>query len=483
MEFLLKLVFLIITQFYFTLQNDYFLNDNSNRNLNAKINFPKSHRTFFRVKVNVGEQNVPMELALDLTESFTWVENFNCQTKRILNSEEKVVAVKKNNTDTVAKKEVTDVQKNVTAVTKEISTSKTCTDMNKDITIETLNGELKGRVYKENLNIGGIDKANSLSIVSVSEEISNTYFGKLNESMNGVLGLSYKNFNGDDYNFLSGLKKTGSIKKRVFSLGRTTFQLGDYPTEVKQFKQNFHTCNITMNEGLPEELMDGWICDLTHFLVGTSHTLVDAQEIEGRVIFDSTLSNIIAPDKFLGIIKAHYIDLNYSDKKCEIITDENKSQYIACNEKIDDPKDLSFVIQGYSLIIPGEKLFVEELHAAGSKSRYILNIAFSNLKHNVWRFGKVFLDEYLMVFDGEKKEIGFYGENKINFEKEWNQWWTSGYSNITSQEHMKYLIIASSCLGVALLLVIICVVIQSLKNKNVDDEDHAQLQEEMESKS
>ena len=48
---------------------------------------------------------------------------------------------------------------------------------------------------------------------------------------------------------------------------------------------------------------------------------------------------------------------------------------------------------------------------------------------------------------------------------------------------MKYLIIASSCLGVALLLVIICVVIQSLKNKNVDDEDHAQLQEEMESKS
>ena len=219
MEFLLKLVFLIITQFYFTLQNDYFLNDNSNRNLNAKINFPKSHRTFFRVKVNVGEQNVPMELALDLTESFTWVENFNCQTKRILNSEEKVVAVKKNNTDIVEKKEVTDVQKNVTTVTKEILTSKTCTDMNKDITIETLNGELKGRVYKENLNVGGLDKANSLSIVSVSEEISNTYFGKLNESMNGVLGLSYKNFNGDDYNFLSGLKKSGSIKKRVFSLG------------------------------------------------------------------------------------------------------------------------------------------------------------------------------------------------------------------------------------------------------------------------
>jgi hypothetical protein len=215
--------------------------------------------------------------------------------------------------------------------------------------------------------------------------------------------------------------------------------------------------------------MDGWICDLTHFLIGESQNFSDAEEIEGRIIFDSMLKSIEAPKLFLGLIKAHYFDINYKENNCTVIEIENKS-FIVCEKQINKPINLNFIIGGYALVIPGNKLFTVDQ----SSNKQVFNIFFSELKHNVWRVGKILLDEYMVIFDAENNNVGFYGENKINFEKEWIEWWSSGYDSITSQEHMKYLVIASVSLGAALLFVIICLVCQGLKKKQVEDEQPLQ---------
>lgn len=438
----------------------------------SKIKAPSDY-TYYEVLLNLGENNKKQQfkVVIDLTQSETWVKEYSCNSSSRLLQEE--------HTDSNLSTSEASIESSKS------STISSCTDRNYNAKIESIYGQLEGKVISESASIGESIMAKNMSIISVSQQSAEKYFYN-NTKLQGILGLSYKSFSGKHFSFIDVLKETLTISKRVFSLGKNTFHVGDYPSEVKQFKQNYHTCNITMSEGFSEELMDGWICDLTHFLIGDSNNFVDAEEIQGRVIFDSMFRSIEAPDRFVGIVKAHYFDINYNDKNCTLETDsENElTTRIVCYDLIENPKDFNFIIGGYALIIPGNKLFtnVQVTENVNDKTNVktvsFFNISFTEKNHNIWRFGKIFLDEYMIVFDYEKAKIGFYGENKINFEKEWTEWWNSGFESITSQEHMKYLVIASVCLGAALLFVIICLVCQGFKKK--DDEGKAPLQEENE---
>jgi len=448
--------------------NDTFLAKGLSRNLELNqtpLRLPNTH-SYYQVHLNLGEEH-KYTLALDLTESYTWVNSYNCGVgeQRLLSE-----VVDSNNLDSVEEaKDQSSKSINATEPITSSQKSQTCTDRERIVKIPSVYGDLEGRFFTEEASLASAIVAKNFSMISISNNQVENYFGQ-NTHLQGVLGLSYQSFNGPEFSFVDSLQTTGSISKKIFALKANTFHIGNYPTEVLQFPQNYHTCNLTMNEGLAEELMDGWICDVTHFVIGETNSFSDAEEIEGRVIFDSMLKNIEAPEVFLGVIKTHYIDLNYEDSNCSLV--EEEKTYIVC-ENIEQPLDLSFIIGGYALVIPGEKVFTKEEITDGSTPRLVFNIAFTKQKHNVWRFGKVLLDEYMVVFDGEKGRVGFYGENKINFYKEWNDWWNTGYSSFTSQEHMKYLVIASICLGLALLFVIVCLIVQSLKKK--DDEGEAPL--------
>lgn len=413
--------------------------------------------SYYEIEINIGDEKVKYKVALDLTQSETWIEEYQCV---------------KPEARTLQQIEKTDAEissyKNVSQPQTIVHKSESCINQNKTATVESIYGTLSGQVINDNVSLGENIKANNMTLISVNKKESDPFFNS-NPNLNGVLGLSYKQFSGSQFNFVEVLKQSGSIKSRIVAIGKNAFHIGDYPSEVKQLPKNYHSCNLTINEGLPEELMDGWICDLTHFLVGDSQSFSEAEEIEGRIIFDSMLKSIEAPKLFLGLIKAHYFDINYKENNCTVVELENKS-YVVCEKQIARPLNLDFIIGGYALIIPGSKLFSVDQFS----NKHIFNIIFAEQVHNVWRVGKLLLDEYMVVFDAENKQVGFYGENKINFEKEWKDWWSSDDS-LTSQEHMKYLVIASISLGAALLFVIICLAYQGLKKKQVEDE--APLQE------
>lgn len=429
--------------------------------LEEKIQIP-SQNSYYEVELSIGEFNEKFNLAIDLTQSDTWIHSYNCtnsKLNRILQEDVSDASVSSSSNQTE------NLNQNA---------SSTCVDRNQTAVVESEEGELQGIVISEDVSMGSIIKGRNMTIISVSEEDKNKYFqGYLNAD--GALGLSYLSFTGPQYSFVNVLKETGSIKNKIFALGKNTFHIGDYPTEVKQFPSNYHTCNLTMNEGLPEEFMDGWICDLTHFLVGKAQDFSDAEEIQGRVIFDSMLTNIEAPEKFLGVIKAHYFELNYADNNCTVVV-KDESNFIVCQTMEEEPLDFNFIIGGYALIVPGKSVFTQEKDSG----YFIFNIVFTKQAHNVWRFGKLLMDQYLLVFDAELHKVGFYGDNKTNFYSEWLRWWTSGSETITSEEHMKYLIIASICLGVALISVIICLVCQGLRKKENEDEEHLEENKEME---
>ena len=451
----IKLILISLFSQIFLFVNSNFLQ----RNLQEKLFLPYTEQSYFQVDVTIGELEIKKSLAIDLSETYTWIEDYSCENPRLL--QEQPTATE---SQTQAATATSTSSKSTESSTSPSSKSNTCVNKHNEIKVETIRGEIKGNEITEKIKLSTFNVAKEFNLITVNNVESDIYFGELYSNIQGVLGLSYLPVNGHRFNFLNGLQQSGSINKKVFSLGKNNFLIGDYPAEAKQFKENFHTCNITVNEGLPEELMDSWICDLTHFSVKETNSLSDAVEIQGRIIIDSTISKIIAPISFLGIIKAHYFDLYYADNNCTVVDSEGYS-YIVCDKKIENPPNINFIVEGYGLVIPGNELFVEEIRVDGLPARQVFTISFSDLKHNVWRFGKILLDEYMLVFDTDKKVLGFYGDNKINLKAEWDEWWNSG-DNFTSQEHMKYLVIASICLGVALLLVIICLVFQSLKNRN-----------------
>lgn len=461
--FISLLVYIKSSVDFLTLPRPDQINNRKLEEVQERMNFP-SENVYYEVKVNLGEGKNKEEfnLAIDLTQSETWINSYSCDsTQRLL------------------QEDITDS----TATSTASAEPNTCQARDTNARVESIYGSIEGPVISESVSIGDNIVAKNMSIISATSDDTVRYF-KNNTLISGVLGLSYKSFSGPQFSFIDVLKESSSISKRIFALGKGAFHIGDYPSQVKQLPENYHTCNITRNEGFSEELMDGWICDLTHFLIGQSTSFQDAEEIQGRVIIDSMLRNIEAPGRFLGIIKAHYFDLYYRDQNCTIINDINNefSTRIVCAEAIEEPKNLNLIIGGKALVINGSNLFstmnITETVDGNSttKSVSLFNIVFTEQNHNIWRVGKILIDNYLIVFDYEKAQIGFYGENKIDFEKEWQEWWSSGFENITSQEHMKYLIMASACLGAALLFVIICLVCQGLKKK--DDEGKAPLHEE-----
>jgi hypothetical protein len=345
--------------------------------------------------------------------------------------------------------------------------SSTSVDKNETVTIESTEYEVEGEAKDEYLTIGNSLKGLNFNFVSVTKvkEWSSS-FGK-----EGILGLSYDNINGERYGLLSTLKKTGTIDKRVFAISSSQLFIGNYPTEVKQFPGKFNYCNVTLTEGLDEIYRDGWVCDLSHLLIGSSKNFSLAQEIPGRAVFDTSIKHIEAPGKFIDLFKDNYFAHNFNGKKCNQIEDDDKTVF-RC-EVTENVEDLSFIIGGYGLIIPGSKLFTKL-----ENNMMQFNIIFSKKSRNLWTIGRLLLDEYLVVFDNEEGKVGFFGENKKNFLKEWTNWWNSGFSNFTSQEHFKYLIIGCVSLGAALLLVIICLVVHAFRSKS--DEQTAPLGEEEE---
>ena len=182
--------------------------------------------------------------------------------------------------------------------------------------------------------------------------------------------------------------------------------------------------------------MDSWVCDLSHILIGNSKNFSQSDEIQGRAVFDSSYDNIEIPAKYLHLFKEKYFAVNFENKLCN--QKETDNSIIFTCEKQTNLEEISFIIGGYGLIIPGNKLFTEV--QSGNSTLLQFNIHFSKDSRNFIRIGRILLDEYLVTYDSELGLVGFYGDNKKNFQKEWSLWWNSGFKSITSQEHFNYLI-------------------------------------------
>ena len=423
--------------------------DNTTASTNQKIQEENAQdynytSCIWTVQVEIGNPAQEFTLELDTTISPTWVPSvdcINCQSKNKYNASESDTA--------------------------EVS--------NRTIKIEDYLGDIKGDIVKDDFKLKKLGyEIKDFSFLQAIELNK-----KFNDLPEGKLGLSYVNKYGDKFSFLNTLYDLGKIKHKMFTLdfdkknkhngGKIIF--GDVPSVIKKAsEENYGYCNLTSSEDLEDEFKDGWTCELTHIFFNNATQLVnltDAIEMDNtRVVFDSSYEFIGVSSNQYELFYEKYIKENFEDDCKKNI--KNKETYIICDlnkQQIETAASLFIILQGYVIEIEAEDLFIK----LDEEDQYLFAIKFFNQKDDetkVWVLGQIFLKNLVTVFDAEKEQVGFYGENNVyNKYNDWIQWYTSDYYYLLVSRHF-YLLIGASVVFALFMLFICFIVMRSIKRRS-----------------
>ena len=390
---------------------------------------------FFTVPIYLGSKEEKFEVQIDTTTSLTWVPSINTTFK-----------VNKFN------------PKN----------SETCKISNLTFEIDDEDGNVKGLSLYDAITVGPytLDNFGFVLIDSFQQNFKDYNQGKL--------GLGFKHEHGINFNWIASLKQNGLIEKEIFSIipNEKKLIIGDIPEEYKD--EVYTKCNLVETNDLDDVYRAGWVCEMTHIYFGIdtkNKTLEMALQVDARVIFDSAYKYISIPKRHLDDFNKKFLEQYYEDSCIQI--KENNEIYYVCDadEKIPTGA-IAFVIGGYGYVIPWNKLFKKIFD-----DKYEMLIRFHKENDDIFIFGYPFVSQFTVVYNAEDKELGFYGGEKINVTKDWDEYMI-GESPKQKKEKMKKLLIYLAIFGGLLLFIIICLIIRSNKKANL--EKRAMLQNEIE---
>ena len=395
----------------------------------------KEENNFFTVPITIGTGKKPQtfEVQLDTTTSETWVPSVNTTF---------------------------DVQKY------DQKKSKTSEITDKTFEIDDEDGNVKGKATYDSLTVGE-NSLKKMGFVQVDE-----YELGFKDYNQGKLGLGYKQERGVDFNFIGNLKKNGIIDKAIFSIlpEEQKLVIGGYPSDYED--ESFTSCNISETFDLDDAYRPGWVCELTHIFLGVNTDEKDlemALQVDARVIFDSGYKYISMPRRHLKDFNEKFMQEFFNDSCIEV--KENHEIYFICD---DDDKiesgNIAFVIGGYGYVVPYDKLFkrIED-------DKFELLIRFPRENDDIFSFGYPFLSQFAAVYDAEENRVSFYGGEKIDLTKDWDEYML-GETPLQKKEKMKKLLTYLGIFGAILLLIIICILIRS--KHTTDSEARAMINNE-----
>ena len=236
---------------------------------------------------------------------------------------------------------------------------------------------------------------------------------KLNYIESGKIGLKLIEINPltQEKHFIYQLKTNKLLNYYSFFLEfndeeKGNFVLGDYPHEYNSKKYNKDQF-IYIRSGKMDNLVD-WIIDFDEINFGDFHFSIKKASIE----YENGL--IIAPSESKNYILKTYFNDSINKNICFEETKNNITTYF-CNKdnfSIKNFPNLFFVLKdsNFSFELNKDDLFLIENNKIYFKIAFQ---SFQNLKlESHWILGQSFLKKHLLVFDLDKKIIGFYN-NKI----------------------------------------------------------------------
>ena len=348
------------------------------------------------------------------------------------------------------------------------SLSFTGKETNDSIVIVDEDGDVFGNIIYDTVSLGNEDaiKVDNFTMIQILNY--DKYFG---DFPNGKLGLGYKNHSqgGEDSNFLSVLKKNNIISKKIFAIEKNKIIFGGIPERYTKYQ--YSKCNLTKTDDLDDEYRNGWICQITHLLIGDqTQNFEDAIEVpSSRVIFDSAYQYISIPMIYLNVFKEKMFDF-YTINECKEIKEELEIYYVCHSTEKFSFINISFILEGYGYVFNLKSLFKK----IDSENMEML-IRFKKENDNIWAFGLPFLNQYTIVYNAEDNLVGLYGGEKEDFLSEWELW--STHNDLSQHQKRKLLLIVGISVVSAIFLTVILFLLWKsfIKKKSYERKDQGPL--------
>ena len=255
-----------------------------------------------------------------------------------------------------------------------------------------------------------------------------------------------------------------------------------YQSEFKDFPDGklglggdaFSTCDLVETNDLDDVFRAGWVCELTHIFFGVDtkeKNLEMALQVDARVIFDSAYDYISFPKRHLNDFNKKFMQEFFNDS-CIEVKDDDEIYFICDDDEKIKEGSIAFLMGGFGYVVPWNKLFkqIEE-------DKYEMLIRFHKENDDIFSFGYPFTSQFVIVYNAEDKQLGFYGGEKIDLKKDWDEY-MAGESPIQKKEKIKKLLTYGGIFGGILLCIIICLVIRSKNMKKSPYEARSMLDAE-----
>ena len=291
--------------------------------------------------------------------------------------------------------------------------SKTFVNTTENYNIAYGTGSTQGFVSIDTLNIGNLTSPEFQFLLS--------YDSGTDMFSDGILGIGnlYSN-NENSFSLLDQLYSQKKISKRIFSqelfkndTGKITF--GDIPDEIKNNKNdsklNYGKCKSFKknNNGKPNLY---WECQLDQVFFG--YDVNNTIDISSRINFDTGTNFILVPklfyyDYILKIYLKEFIDREI----CKSNVEENFIQ-ILCSPilNLKNIDNFNLKLGDNVMILRPEDIFENR------GNFYQFKISSSTLDYlDSWILGAPVLQKYIMTFDNDNQEIGYFGEDVMKIEQ------------------------------------------------------------------
>lgn len=249
------------------------------------------------------------------------------------------------------------------------------------------------------------------------------------------IGLHYRYFNLKEYeaNLLFQLKENNIINLNIFSFhfnnnnnNKGELIIGKIPHEINNFF-NINSYKYTFIEDIKNDFCYG--ISFENIFFGNFSNYKSEKETF-KAEFNIDINGFIGSNKYKNFVNENFFDNYLKLNKCFIKNiSYNNNNYIQyyCNKEIDIKNNI-LNINFYNKILNSTfEIDYEILWKEIDNFYYFLMIF--NDENNFWVFGLPFFKKYLIVFDIERKLLGFYLNNEnINFNINNNKYYY--YSNI-----------------------------------------------------
>lgn len=318
-----------------------------------------------------------LNLILDTSHYITWIPSINCTTCNQIN--------------------LFNISKAISF--KDILTPKT---------IQYVNGNVSGNLsssdffFDKNSTLIG----NGYTFVMVNQDTLPE-----NAKLKGIMGFghNYQKNEQANFSFTDLLIRNKQIDKDIFSIDPNgpKLYIGGLPLAISKDMKNYTHCGVETTG----DISNYWSCLLTHYIQGDSKDFSKSTAIRKSVIFDTGNVYSCAPLSFFNTFWTTYF---MNKTTCSNMTAPDKTISITCSVDTDYTKfdNLHFILNGWAYNITPSSLFVDNQ----------FTIFFGKcILDDVWTFGNYFLQNFAMVYDRDKEQVGFYTDRRTDFTKYVNE--------------------------------------------------------------